>query len=116
MVAEWAVAAEQMVDLARVSPEPANIMADWTDVSWNSGVLDRKLKELIYLTFDATPTHIFLPGLAGHVHRCLDAGATAREITHLEITLSPSIDTVGRSFELLASLSDRTNSHGEIGP
>jgi alkylhydroperoxidase/carboxymuconolactone decarboxylase family protein YurZ len=105
MVAEWAGAAGQMADFARVSPELADLMSDWTRVAWNNDILDRKLKELIYLAFDATPTHIFLPGVAGHVHRCLDAGATVREIMQvLEISVTPAMDVVGRSLHLLAEV------------
>jgi alkylhydroperoxidase/carboxymuconolactone decarboxylase family protein YurZ len=106
MVAEWANAAGQMTEFARVSPELAELMSDWTRVAWNNHILDRKVKELIYFAFDATPTH-FLPGVGGHVYRCLDAGATPREIMQvLEISVTPAMDVVGRSLRLLAALTN----------
>jgi alkylhydroperoxidase/carboxymuconolactone decarboxylase family protein YurZ len=102
MIAEWTPAADQLTDFARLSPHLADLMSDWTRISWNQAPLDRKLKELIYLAFDATPTHIFLPGVGGHVHRCLEAGATFGEIAQvLEITVQPAMTTVARTFDIL---------------
>ncbi len=104
MVDEWVHSRPTMREFAQVSPRLADLMVDWTRVAWFSDVLERKLKELIYLAFDATPTHIFLPGLAGHVYRALDGGATPFEVAQvLEITLTPSIDRVSESFRLIES-------------
>jgi alkylhydroperoxidase/carboxymuconolactone decarboxylase family protein YurZ len=48
--------------------------------SWEHGVLEPKVKELIYTAFDCSATHMFEPGLRQHVRNALALGATAEEI------------------------------------
>src|SRR5919199_1364104 len=40
---------------------------DFSAHPWNAGVLQPKVKELIYIAFDAAATHMFLPGLKLHI-------------------------------------------------
>ena len=47
---------------------------------WTHGVLEPKVKELIYTAFDASATHLYVPGLRQHVKNALAYGATAEEI------------------------------------
>jgi alkylhydroperoxidase/carboxymuconolactone decarboxylase family protein YurZ len=47
---------------------------------WEHGVLEPKVKELIYTAFDASATHMFEPGLRQHIRNALAYGATKEEI------------------------------------
>jgi alkylhydroperoxidase/carboxymuconolactone decarboxylase family protein YurZ len=48
--------------------------------SWEHGVLEPKVKELIYTAFDCSATHMFEPGLRQHVRNAIAYGASAAEI------------------------------------
>jgi alkylhydroperoxidase/carboxymuconolactone decarboxylase family protein YurZ len=47
---------------------------------WEHGVLEPKVKELIYTAFDASATHMYIPGLRQHVANALGYGATPAEV------------------------------------
>lgn len=47
---------------------------------WEEGVLEPKVKELIYTAFDVSATHMFEPGLRQHIRNALGYGATKEEI------------------------------------
>ena len=53
---------------------------DFSAHPWNAGVLEPKVKELIYIAFDAAATHMFLPGLKLHIDNAIGYGATREEI------------------------------------
>lgn len=53
---------------------------DFSSVPWRSGVLEPKVKELIYCAFDASATHLYVPGLKLHMKNAIGYGATAAEI------------------------------------
>jgi alkylhydroperoxidase/carboxymuconolactone decarboxylase family protein YurZ len=48
--------------------------------SWEHGVLEPKVKELIYTAFDVSATHMYEPGLRQHIRNALALGATKDEI------------------------------------
>ena len=47
---------------------------------WTHGVLEPKVKELIYTAFDASATHMYVPGLRQHVENALAYGAMPAEV------------------------------------
>jgi alkylhydroperoxidase/carboxymuconolactone decarboxylase family protein YurZ len=49
-------------------------------VPWVSGVLEPKVKELIYTAFDVSATHLYTPGLRLHIKNAIGYGATREEI------------------------------------
>jgi alkylhydroperoxidase/carboxymuconolactone decarboxylase family protein YurZ len=49
-------------------------------VPWTSGVLEPKVKELIYTAFDVSATHLYTPGLRLHIKNAIGYGATREEI------------------------------------
>ena len=43
-------------------------------------MLEPKVKELIYTAFDASATHMYVPGLRQHIENALGYGATPAEV------------------------------------
>ena len=61
---------------------------------WTDGVLEPKVKELVYIAFDASATHLYVPGLKLHIENALGLGATVDEIMEvLEIASVIGIHT-----------------------
>ncbi len=52
----------------------------FSSVPWESGVLEPKVKELIYIAIDAATTHLYEPGLRQHIRNALGYGASKEEI------------------------------------
>jgi alkylhydroperoxidase/carboxymuconolactone decarboxylase family protein YurZ len=53
---------------------------EFSSVPWTQGVLEPKVKELIYTAFDASATHLYVPGLKQHIRNALELGATPAEV------------------------------------
>jgi alkylhydroperoxidase/carboxymuconolactone decarboxylase family protein YurZ len=53
---------------------------DFSSLPWTQGVLEPKVKELVYTAFDASATHLYVPGLKQHIRNALAHGATAGEL------------------------------------
>ena len=69
---------------------------------WTSGVLEPKVKELIYTAFDASATHLYVPGLRQHIANALGYGATAAEIMEVfEIAVTIGIHTCAMGVPIL---------------
>jgi alkylhydroperoxidase/carboxymuconolactone decarboxylase family protein YurZ len=47
---------------------------------WTHGVLEPKVKELVYIAFDCSATHLYVPGLKLHIENALGLGATREEL------------------------------------
>ena len=61
---------------------------------WKHGVLEPKVKELIYCAFDVASTHLWLPGLELHMRNALGYGATPTEM--MEVIQIASVLGVAR--------------------
>jgi alkylhydroperoxidase/carboxymuconolactone decarboxylase family protein YurZ len=68
--------------------------------AWNDGVLEPYLKELIYLGFDASPKHLYRPGIEIHARNALALGASEQQVANV-FTLLGCVDT--GAFELVAA-------------
>ena len=66
--------------LLKLSPDFFEAYLDLSSVPWKTGVLDPKVKELIYIAIDIATTHLFLPGTRVHMRNALKHGATRDEI------------------------------------
>ncbi len=53
---------------------------DFSSLPWKRHVLEPKVKEFIYIAFDVSATHLFVPGLKLHLRNALAHGATAAEL------------------------------------
>ena len=66
--------------LLELDPDFFQAYVDFSAYPWASGVLEPKVKELIYTAFDASATHMYVPGLRQHIENALGYGATAAEV------------------------------------
>jgi alkylhydroperoxidase/carboxymuconolactone decarboxylase family protein YurZ len=69
--------------LLELDPDLFEAYVDFSSVPWKTGVLSPKVKELMYCAFDASATHLYVPGLKLHMRNALRYGATAEEIMEL---------------------------------
>ncbi|PMD35698.1 Metallo-hydrolase/oxidoreductase [Hyaloscypha variabilis F] len=91
-------------DFLRLDPEFFAAYLEFSTVPWvkdvkgdgkGGGVLEPKIKELIYCAFDVAATHLYQPGLKLHMRNALGYGATPEEIMEvLEIATLLSIHTL----------------------
>lgn len=63
-----------------LSPDYFEAYSDFSSVPWRNGVLEPKVREFLYITFDASATHMYLPGLKLHMRNAISYGATEQEI------------------------------------
>ena len=66
--------------LLALDPNFFRAYLNFSAVPWESGVLDPKIKEFIYIAIDASTTHLYEPGLRTHIQNALRYGATKEEI------------------------------------
>ncbi|KAF2119448.1 AhpD-like protein [Lophiotrema nucula] len=93
-------------DFLRLSPEFFGAYVEFSSVPWTNeggkGVLEPKVKELIYCAFDAAATHLYKPGLKLHMKNVLGYGGTAEEIMEtLELATLLSISTMDVGLSVL---------------
>jgi alkylhydroperoxidase/carboxymuconolactone decarboxylase family protein YurZ len=67
-------------EMLLLDPEFFDAYTQFSGVPWVSGVLEPKVKELIYTAFDVAATHLYTPGLRQHIRNALGYGATREEI------------------------------------
>lgn len=67
-------------ELLEVDPDLFETYTELSSVPWRTGVLEPKVKELIYTAFDASATHLYVPGLKEHMRNAVRYGATREEI------------------------------------
>ncbi len=66
--------------LLTLDPNFFEAYLNFSSVPWRTGVLEPKVKELIYTAIDAATTHLYEPGLRVHIRNALRYGATKEEI------------------------------------
>ena len=66
--------------LLELDPDFFEAYTSYSSLPWAAGVLEPKIKELIYTAFDASATHMYLPGLKQHIENALAYGATPAEV------------------------------------
>ena len=69
--------------LLELDPELFAAYLDFSALPWRAGVLPPKIKELVYIAFDAAATHLYAAGLKLHMRNAVRLGATAEEITEV---------------------------------
>ena len=66
--------------LLALDPNFFQAYLNFSAVPWRTGVLEPKIKELIYVAIDAATTHLYEPGLRQHIKNAIKYGATKEEI------------------------------------
>ena len=69
--------------LLELDPELFAAYVDFSSIPWKTGVLEPKVKEMIYIAFDAAATHLYVPGLRLHLKNAVRLGATTEELTEV---------------------------------
>lgn len=89
--------------LLELDPELFEAYVTFSSVPWTKGVLEPKVKELIYCAFDAAATHLYVPGLKLHMRNAVRYGATPEEIMEvLEIASVIGVHTATVAAPILA--------------
>ena len=63
-----------------LDPDYFEAYLDFSSVPWKHGVLEPKVKEMIYIAVDAATTHLYNPGTRIHMENALRHGATPAEL------------------------------------
>ncbi|MQA04100.1 MAG: carboxymuconolactone decarboxylase family protein [Streptosporangiales bacterium] len=80
--------------LLQLDPDFFEAYVEFSSVPWRKGVLEPKVRELIYTAIDASTTHLYEPGLRVHIRNALKYGATKEEIMEVfELTSVLGIHT-----------------------
>jgi alkylhydroperoxidase/carboxymuconolactone decarboxylase family protein YurZ len=100
--------------LLELDPDLFEAYLAFSSVPWRTGVLDPKVKELIYCAFDASATHLYVPGLKLHMRNALHYGASAQEIMEmLEIVSTTGIHGAELGAPLLEAALSRAKEEGD---
>jgi alkylhydroperoxidase/carboxymuconolactone decarboxylase family protein YurZ len=67
-------------ELLELDPELFAAYTDFSSVPWRTGTLSPKTRELVYIAFDTSSTHLYRVGLKLHIENALGYGATPEEI------------------------------------
>ena len=63
-----------------LSPDFFEAYGEFSSVPWQTGTLEPKIRELVYVAVDAAATHLYEPGTRIHMENALKLGATPAEI------------------------------------
>jgi alkylhydroperoxidase/carboxymuconolactone decarboxylase family protein YurZ len=67
-------------EMLELDPELLSAYTEFSSVPWQTGTLEPKVKEFIYIAFDTAATHLYTKGLKAHISNAIGYGATAQEI------------------------------------
>jgi alkylhydroperoxidase/carboxymuconolactone decarboxylase family protein YurZ len=70
-------------EILELDPDLFEAYVAFSSVPWHTGTLEPKVKELVYCAFDASATHLYVPGLKLHLRNALGHGATVAEILEM---------------------------------
>ena len=70
-------------EILELDPDLFEAYVAFSSVPWQTGTLEPKVKELVYCAFDASATHLYVPGLKLHLRNALGHGATVAEILEM---------------------------------
>lgn len=89
-------------DVLELDPDYFEAYLDYSAVPWRTGVLEPKVKELVYIAINASATHMFEPGLRIHIENALGHQATVPEIMEVfEIASTIGMNTMTIGIPIL---------------
>jgi alkylhydroperoxidase/carboxymuconolactone decarboxylase family protein YurZ len=84
------------------SPDFFQAYTDLSSAPWKMGLLEPKVRELLYVAIDASTTHLYNDGTRTHMANAVRYGATAEEIMEvLMLTACLGIHTMTESVPIL---------------
>jgi alkylhydroperoxidase/carboxymuconolactone decarboxylase family protein YurZ len=96
--------------LLALDPDFFEAYLEFSSHPWTNGVLEPKVKELVYTAFDASATHLYVPGLRQHVKNALALGATPAEIMEVfELASVIGIQTCALAVPILVDELERAS-------
>ena len=88
---------------------------NFSSVPWRKGVLEPRVRELIYVAIDVSTTHLYAPGTRIHMHNALRYGATPGELMEvMELTSILGIHTMMSSVPILIEELKAAGRHDEV--
>lgn len=69
--------------ILELAPDLFEAYVEFSSVPWKTGTLEPKVKEMVYVAFDASATHLYVPGLKLHLRNAVRLGATQEELTEV---------------------------------
>lgn len=70
-------------EILELDPELFEAYTAFSSVPWHRGTLAPAEKELIYIAFDCSATHLYVPGLKLHIRNALGHGATVEQVVEV---------------------------------
>lgn len=101
-------------EMLELDPEMFEAYLEFSSVPWDSGTLEPKVKEFVYIAFDAAATHLYVPGLKLHMRNAVGYGATAGEI--LEVLEIASVLGIHAATMAAPILAEEIAEHGAASP
>lgn len=93
--------------ILELAPDLFEAYVEFSSVPWKTGTLEPKVKEMIYTAFDASATHLYVPGLKLHLRNAVRLGATADELTEvLSIVSAVGIHAATTAAPILAEAAE----------
>ncbi len=84
------------------SPDFFQAYTDLSSAPWKMGLLEPKVRELLYVAIDASTTHLYNAGTKTHMANAVRYGATVEEIMEvLMLTASIGVHTMTESVPIL---------------
>src|SRR5580698_9900785 len=96
-----------------LSPDFFEAYAEFSSVPWQTGTLEPKIRELVYVAVDAAATHLYEPGARIHMENALKLGATPEEIMEVLALVSVlGIHTIAMGLPMLLDELKKAESRG----
>jgi len=67
-------------EMLELDPEMFEAYTEFSTVPWRSGTLSPAEKELIYISYDISATHLYVPGAKLHIRNALNHDATVGQV------------------------------------
>lgn len=95
--------------LLTLDPAYFKAFTSFSSAPWETRHLEPKVKELVYIAFDVSATHMFSPGTGLHIGNALKYGATAGEILEvMQIASTIGMQTFEAALPILLDELERT--------
>ncbi len=100
-------------EMLEVDPRLFEAYTEFSSVPWKHGRLSPLVKELIYIAFDTSATHLYTVGLKLHIENALGYGATPQQILEvMEIASVIGIHSVTTGAPILLEEIESARSGG----